>query len=44
MEYLETLPRHESHCAELASEALQMAITDARQTSRQPWRKLYRSF
>ncbi len=44
MEYLETLPMHESHCAELAAEALQLAISDARQTSRQPWRKLYRSF
>ncbi|NTW36303.1 MAG: iron-sulfur cluster assembly scaffold protein [Syntrophobacteraceae bacterium] len=42
--YLETLPEHERHCAELAAEALQLAVTDAQQTSRQPWRRLYRSF
>jgi nitrogen fixation NifU-like protein len=44
VEYLETLPEHENHCAELAAEVLQLAITDAQQTSRQPWRRLYRSF
>ncbi len=44
IEYLETLPKHEAHCAELAAGALQLAVNDARQTNRQPWRRLYRSF
>ncbi len=44
IEYLETLPKHEKHCADLAAEALQLAINDARQIHRQPWRRFYRSF
>jgi nitrogen fixation NifU-like protein len=43
VDYLETLPEHERHCADLASEALQQALTDARETLRRPWRRFYRS-
>lgn len=43
VEYLETLPEHERHCAELAAAVLQLALTDAQETLRLPWRKLYRS-
>ncbi len=43
VEYLETLPPHERHCAELAAEVLHQAILDAQESLRHPWRKLYRS-
>lgn len=41
--FLETLPSHERHCADLAADALQLALMDARETSREPWKRLYRS-
>lgn len=43
IEFLETLPPHERHCAELAVDALQLALMDANETKRQPWKRLYRS-
>jgi len=43
VDYLETLPEHERHCAELAATVLQLALTDAQETLRLPWRKFYRS-
>ncbi|MCU0574186.1 MAG: iron-sulfur cluster assembly scaffold protein [Syntrophobacteraceae bacterium] len=43
VDYLETLPGHELHCAELAAAVLQLALTDAQETLRLPWRKFYRS-
>jgi nitrogen fixation NifU-like protein len=41
-DYLETLPKAEIHCAELAVNALQVALLDLRNTERQPWTKFYR--
>ena len=42
IDYLETLPEHERHCAELAAAVLQLALNDARESLRRPWRKFYR--
>jgi nitrogen fixation protein NifU and related proteins len=39
--YLETLPPEENHCAELAIRVLRLAIADARENERQPWKKFY---
>jgi len=39
--YLETLPPEENHCAEQAIQVLRMAIADARENERQPWKKFY---
>ncbi len=41
-DFLETLPRAEMHCAELAVRALRLALLDLRETERQPWAKFYR--
>jgi nitrogen fixation NifU-like protein len=41
-DYLETLPKAEMHCAELAVRALQVALIDLTKTERQPWTKYYR--
>jgi nitrogen fixation protein NifU and related proteins len=41
-DYLESLPAHEFHCAELAVGALCLALADARENQRSPWKKLYR--
>ena len=41
-DYLETLPKSELHCAELAVRALRTALLDLRETQRQPWTKFYR--
>ena len=42
MDFLETLPQKEYHCAELAVQTLRLALTDLNQTLRQPWVKFYR--
>jgi nitrogen fixation NifU-like protein len=42
VDFLETLPKAERHCAELAVRALRNALLDLKQTERQPWTKLYR--
>ncbi|OQX28052.1 MAG: iron-sulfur cluster assembly scaffold protein [Desulfobacteraceae bacterium IS3] len=39
--YLETLPPDHIHCAELAVGALYLALSDCRDKSRNPWKKLY---
>jgi nitrogen fixation NifU-like protein len=39
--YLETLPPEETHCAEQAIQVLHLAIADARENERQPWKKFY---
>jgi nitrogen fixation NifU-like protein len=39
--YLETLPSEEYHCAEQAIQVLRLAIADARENERQPWKKFY---
>lgn len=41
--FLETLPSHERHCAELAADVLRLALMDARETKREPWKRYYRS-
>jgi nitrogen fixation NifU-like protein len=43
VEYLETLPRAERHCAELAARALHLALANAHEMMRHPWKKFYRS-
>lgn len=43
VDYLETLPRAEKHCAELAVQALQNALLNARENERDPWKRLYQS-
>lgn len=40
-DYLETLPEDHFHCAELASGALYLALADARDKQKSPWKKLY---
>jgi len=40
-EYLESLPPNELHCAELAVGALHLALADAREKLKAPWKKLY---
>jgi nitrogen fixation NifU-like protein len=41
IDYLETLPSQNFHCAELAVGALYLALADYREHQRQPWKKLY---
>ena len=40
-DYLETLPEDHFHCAELATGALYLALADARDKQKSPWKKLY---
>lgn len=39
--YLESLPENHFHCAELAIDALNLALSDARDKQKSPWKKLY---
>lgn len=39
--YLESLPEDHFHCAELATGALYLALADARDKEKSPWKKLY---
>lgn len=39
--YLETLPPHEYHCAEMAVTALHLALANAGEVKRAPWKKYY---
>lgn len=39
--FLETLPKAEKHCAELAAKTLCLALSNARETKRNPWKKFY---
>jgi len=41
VDYLQTLPPEENHCAEQAIQVLRLAIADARENERQPWKKFY---
>jgi nitrogen fixation protein NifU and related proteins len=43
-EYLETLPPKEFHCAQLAVQALLLALANCRETARHPWRKFYQTY
>ena len=40
--YLETLPSHEFHCAELAVSALRKALVKFLEIKQAPWKKMYR--
>ncbi len=40
--FLESLPRDHFHCAELAVGTLYLALTNARENQRSPWKKMYR--
>ncbi|GAB6906928.1 conserved hypothetical protein [Desulfosarcina cetonica] len=41
-EYLGTLPADHFHCAELVVGTLYLALADARENQRSPWKKMYR--
>ena len=41
-DFLESLPKTEIHCAELAVRTLHAALLDLMATERQPWTKFYR--
>jgi len=43
IDYLETLPTANAHCAELAVGAFYLALADCRRMNRQPWKKAYRA-
>ena len=40
--FLESLPDDHLHCAELSVGALYLALADAREKQRAPWKKMYR--
>lgn len=42
VDFLQTLPAKEIHCAELAIKTLRLALIDLKETERQPWVKFYR--
>jgi len=42
IEYLETLPIPEHHCAEMAVVALRLALASLGETKKAPWKKFYR--
>ncbi len=41
--YLETLPKHDFHCAEMAVDALHLALFNLRELQRSPWKKAYQN-
>jgi len=43
-DYLETLPRKEFHCAQLAVQALFLALANCRENQRNPWKKFYKIY
>jgi len=43
IDYLETLPEDNHHCAELAVGAFYLALADWRQMQKQPWKTGYRT-
>jgi nitrogen fixation protein NifU and related proteins len=43
IEFLETLPADEHHCAELAIGAFYLALRDYGEHQRSPWKKVYRN-
>lgn len=44
IDYLQTLPEAERHCAELAVGAFYLALTDCEELRRNPWKRAYRKF
>ena len=43
IDYLETLPPDEHHCAQLAAGALYKALSNYGEVRRAPWKKIYRN-
>ena len=43
-DYLETLPGKEFHCAQLAVQALFLALANCQQNERNPWKKFYQTY
>ena len=43
IDYLESLPSDEHHCAELAVGAFYLALSDYQQYRRSPWKKVYKN-
>jgi nitrogen fixation NifU-like protein len=41
IEYLETLPSENTHCAKLAVGALYLALRNFQENQREPWKKVY---
>ena len=41
IEYLETLPEHEKHCAELAASVFYQALVNYKKNSQESWKKPY---
>ena len=41
--YLETLPEYDFHCAEMAVDALHLALFNLRELQRSPWKKAYQT-
>jgi nitrogen fixation protein NifU and related proteins len=41
VDFLETLPPEEEHCAEQAVRGLRLALADVRDSERRPWKKYY---
>lgn len=41
IDFLETLPSHKAHCAELAVGALYLALANVKKNKQAPWKKLY---
>ena len=44
VDYLETLPEKEVHCAELAVGALYLALSNSREMKHSPWKKDYKKY
>jgi nitrogen fixation NifU-like protein len=43
IDYLETLPSHETHCADLVCGAFYLALKNAQDLKQKPWMKKYRN-
>ena len=43
-EYLETLPKEDTHCAELAVGTLYLALSDFQKGKTQPLKKMYKQY
>lgn len=41
IEFLETLPSEDSHCAELSVGAFYLALSNFHETKRSPWKRIY---
>ncbi len=44
IEYLGTLPKEETHCAELAVGSFYLALADFQRNKKDPWKKMYKKY